>query len=78
MTYFFDDVNKQAVYRTSPLTQWKFAIVFNAEAQEANREGQRRPPRKSRMSPFCCRLFRARISGTPVAAHGGLRRKMEA
>lgn len=30
-TYFFDNVNKRAIYRTSPLTHWKFAIVFNAE-----------------------------------------------
>lgn len=29
-TYFFDNVNKKAIYRTSPLTQWKFAIAFSA------------------------------------------------
>jgi len=29
-TYFFDNVDKKAIYRTSPLTQWKFAIAFNA------------------------------------------------
>ena len=34
VTYFFDKVNKTAIYRTSPLTQWKFAIVFNAPAQK--------------------------------------------
>lgn len=27
-SYKFDNVTKQAVYRSSPLTQWKFAIVF--------------------------------------------------
>jgi len=27
-TYDFDSVTKKAVYRESPLTQWKFAIVF--------------------------------------------------
>jgi len=27
-SYQFDKVTKQAAYRTSPLTQWKFAIVF--------------------------------------------------
>lgn len=32
-TYFFDNVSKQALYRTSPLTQWKFVIVFNAAKQ---------------------------------------------
>lgn len=29
-TYIFDNVNRKAIYRTSPLTQWKFAITFNA------------------------------------------------
>ena len=28
-TYEFDDVTKKAIYRTSPLTQWKFAIAFS-------------------------------------------------
>ena len=27
-SYMFDNVTKKAVYRSSPLTQWKFAIVF--------------------------------------------------
>jgi hypothetical protein len=27
-TYFFDNVQKKAMYRTSPLTQWKFALTF--------------------------------------------------
>jgi len=27
--YFFDNVNKKAIYMTSPFTQWKFAIAFN-------------------------------------------------
>jgi hypothetical protein len=34
VTYFFDNVTRQVIYRTSPLTQWKFAITFNAAAQE--------------------------------------------
>lgn len=29
-TYEFDNVTKKAIYRTSPLTQWKFAITFSA------------------------------------------------
>ena len=29
-TYEFDNVTKTAIYRTSPLTQWKFAITSNA------------------------------------------------
>jgi hypothetical protein len=28
--YEFDDATKNAIYRTSPLTQWKFAITFSA------------------------------------------------
>jgi hypothetical protein len=30
VTYLFDNATKKAVYRTSPLTQWKFAITFSA------------------------------------------------
>jgi len=33
-TYFFDNVNKRVIYRTSPLTQWKFAIILNAAVQK--------------------------------------------
>lgn len=33
-TYEFDDVTKKAIYRTSPLTQWKFAITFSAARQQ--------------------------------------------
>ena len=33
-TYFFDNVDKRVVFRTSPLTQWKFALTFNAAAQK--------------------------------------------
>ena len=29
-TYEFDNVTKKAIYRTSPLTQWKFAFAFDA------------------------------------------------
>lgn len=29
-TYVFDDVTKTAIYRTSQLTQWRFALTFNA------------------------------------------------
>lgn len=29
-TYEFDNATKKAIYRTSPLTQWKFAITFSA------------------------------------------------
>ena len=29
-TYEFDNVTKSAIYRTSPLTHWKFVITFNA------------------------------------------------
>lgn len=32
-TYEFDNVTKTAIYRTSPLTQWKFAITFSAARQ---------------------------------------------
>lgn len=30
VTYEFDNTIKRAIYRTSPLTQWKFAITFSA------------------------------------------------
>ncbi|MCL5281232.1 MAG: hypothetical protein M1376_15130 [Planctomycetes bacterium] len=33
-TYFFDNLNKTAVYRTSPVTQWKFAIISSAPPQK--------------------------------------------
>lgn len=33
-TYFFDNADKTAVYRTSPVTQWKFAIVSSASPQK--------------------------------------------
>jgi len=33
-TYEFDDVTKKAVYRTSPLTQWKFAITYSDARQK--------------------------------------------
>jgi hypothetical protein len=33
-TYEFDSVTKRAIYRTSPLTQWKFAITFSAARQD--------------------------------------------
>jgi hypothetical protein len=33
-TYFFDNVNKKAIYQTSHLTQWKFAITFNVAPQK--------------------------------------------
>ncbi len=33
-TYFFDNVNKKAIYRTSHLMQWKFAITFNVAPQK--------------------------------------------
>lgn len=29
-TYEFDNVTKNAIYRTSPLTQWRFVITFSA------------------------------------------------
>ncbi|OGT00218.1 MAG: hypothetical protein A3F73_01955 [Gallionellales bacterium RIFCSPLOWO2_12_FULL_59_22] len=31
--YEFDNARKKAIYRTSPLTQWKFAIIFDAAGQ---------------------------------------------
>lgn len=34
VTYEFDNVTKKAIYRTSPLTQWKFAITFSAVPQK--------------------------------------------
>jgi hypothetical protein len=30
VTYEFDNVTKRAIYRTSPLTQWKFMITFSS------------------------------------------------
>lgn len=33
-SYEFDDVTKKAVYRTSPLTQWKFAITYSDARQK--------------------------------------------
>jgi len=32
-TYEFDNATKKAIYRTSPLTHWKFAITFSAVPQ---------------------------------------------
>lgn len=29
-TYEFDNTTKKAIYRTSPLTQWRFVLTFNA------------------------------------------------
>ena len=34
VTYEFDNATKHAVYRTSPLTQWKFALTFSTAAQK--------------------------------------------
>jgi len=34
VTYFFDNVDKEVIYRTSPLTGWKFAITFSAAGQK--------------------------------------------
>lgn len=33
-TYDFDNVRKRAIYRTSPLTRWKFAITFSDAGQK--------------------------------------------
>lgn len=33
-TYEFDNATKKAIYRTSPLTQWKFAITFSNRQQK--------------------------------------------
>jgi hypothetical protein len=33
-SYEFDDVTRKAVYRTSPLTQWKFAITYSDARQK--------------------------------------------
>jgi hypothetical protein len=33
VTYEFENTAKKAIYRTSPLTQWKFAITFSAVPQ---------------------------------------------
>jgi hypothetical protein len=30
VTYEFENTTKKAIYRTSPLTQWKFVIIFSA------------------------------------------------
>jgi hypothetical protein len=35
-TYEFDNVTKHAMYRTSALTGWKFAIAFSATPEEAH------------------------------------------
>lgn len=32
--YEFDSATKNTIYRTSPLTQWKFALTFSAAAQQ--------------------------------------------
>lgn len=34
VSYQFDNATKHAVFRTSPLTQWRFAITFSAAAQK--------------------------------------------
>lgn len=34
VNYEFDNTTKTAIYRTSPLTQWKFAIAFSSVPQE--------------------------------------------
>jgi len=34
VTYEFDNATKQAIYRTSPLTQWKFVMTFSAAPQK--------------------------------------------
>lgn len=33
-TYEFDNVTKKAIYRASPLTQWKFVITYSATQQK--------------------------------------------
>ncbi len=33
-TYLFDNVEKKAIYRTSPLTQWKFAVIYRVTPQK--------------------------------------------
>ena len=35
-TYIFDNVTKHAIYRTSALTGWKYAIAYNAIAEDAD------------------------------------------
>jgi len=35
VTYEFDNATKKAIYRTSPVTHWKFAIAFSAVSAEA-------------------------------------------
>jgi hypothetical protein len=34
VAYEFDNTTKTGIYRTSPLTQWKFVIMFSAAPQE--------------------------------------------
>src|SRR3990167_2850575 len=34
VTYEFDNATKHAIYRTSPVTQWKFALTFSTAAQK--------------------------------------------
>jgi len=34
VTYEFDNATKHAIYRTSPLTQWKFVMTFSAAPQK--------------------------------------------
>jgi hypothetical protein len=34
VTYQFDEATKKAIFRTSPLTGWKFAITFSAMERE--------------------------------------------
>ena len=33
-SYEFDNATKKAIYRTSPVTQWKFVLTFSAAAQQ--------------------------------------------
>jgi hypothetical protein len=35
-TYEFDNVTKNAIYKTSALTGWKFAIAFGVTSEEAD------------------------------------------
>lgn len=42
-TYEFDNVTKKAIYRTSPLTQWKFAITFSDTQPRTIRDKPRFP-----------------------------------
>jgi hypothetical protein len=34
VSYEFDNATKTAIYRTSPLTQWKFVLTFSPAAQK--------------------------------------------